>query len=459
MMVRMIPNITRGSNPAGLVRYLFGPGRRNEHRDQHLVCASGDMLDMFDLSGRPTATYEQIGRVFDRRYQRLRREGRPCPPDRSPGGKYNPEGEDGKDRVWHCSLSIPAAHGVLSDAQWEKIVTDYLTRMGIIDGPDDETASWIAVRHGLSANGNDHVHIAVQLARNDGWTNAYNDRLHAQRACRHLEKTDASLEQITRRRQLDDAPYQWSQWRRWAEWKARYDWIEEQGTPWDDLDGDERDRMIRAWDAQPSPMRRRRINHIAATTMPRMHIARLVEACAIASDTEDEFIRRVRREGLQIDPFLRKGTNTDAFQSPTQVTGYRITWRSSNGWTERCNTKDLGDGFRLKALREHWRHGPHEDALAVLEWKAAMANMPPAIHDGAERRAENLSTHDLERMIDTAFRQAMRMRDADPDDLRGIILDGIRAFDRMRDRYGVPPSIIDVAPIRLPGTDTEGRKT
>lgn len=149
-MVRMIPNITRGSNPAGLVRYLFGPGRKNEHRDQHLVCASGDMLDMFDLSGRPTATYEQIGRVFDRRYQRQRREGRPCPPDRSPGGKHNPQGEDGKDRVWHCSLSIPATHGALSDAQWEKIVTDYLTRMGIIDGPDDETASWIAVRHGLS---------------------------------------------------------------------------------------------------------------------------------------------------------------------------------------------------------------------------------------------------------------------------------------------------------------------
>lgn len=40
----MIPNIVRGSDPAGLVRYLFGKGRRNEHTDQHLVCASGDMF-------------------------------------------------------------------------------------------------------------------------------------------------------------------------------------------------------------------------------------------------------------------------------------------------------------------------------------------------------------------------------------------------------------------------------
>ncbi|ATU20619.1 relaxase [Bifidobacterium choerinum] len=457
-MVRMIPNITRGSNPAGLIRYLFGPGRKNEHRDQHLVCASGDMLDAFDLSGRPTATYERVGRLLDRRYQRLRRDGRTCPPDRSPGGKHNPEREDGKDRIWHCSLSIPAAHGALSDAQWEKIVVDYLTRMNIIDGPDDETASWIAVRHGLSANGNDHVHIAVQLARDDGWINPYKDWRHAQRACRHLEKTDANLEQITRRRPLDDVPYQYAQWRRWAEWKARYDWIEEHGAPWDDLDEDGRERMIRAWDAQPEPVRRRRINHIAASTMPRMHVARLVEACAIASDTEDEFIRRVRREGLQIDPFLRKGTGRDDFRSPGQVTGYRITWRSSNDWTERFNTKDLGDGFRLKTLRAHWRHDPHEDALAVLEWKAAMENRPPAIEDGAEKHPANLSVHDLQTMIDTAFRQAMRMRDADPDELRGIILDGIRAFDRMRDRYGAPPSIIDGAPIRLPGTDTAGRK-
>ena len=47
----MIPNIVRGSDPAGLVRYLFGKGRRNEHTDQHLVCASGDMFPSFDMDG------------------------------------------------------------------------------------------------------------------------------------------------------------------------------------------------------------------------------------------------------------------------------------------------------------------------------------------------------------------------------------------------------------------------
>ncbi|MEF2735642.1 MAG: hypothetical protein U0N15_00195 [Bifidobacterium choerinum] len=180
------------------------------------------------------------------------------------------------------------------------------------------------------------------------------------------------------------------------------------------------------------------VRRVAADTMPRIHVARLVEACAIASRTEDEFIRRVRREGVQIDPFLRKGTGRDTFDKPSQVTGYRITWRSDDGWTERFNTKDLGTGFRLKQLREHWRHDPHEDALAVLEWKAAMENKPPAIHDGAERQPDNLSVHDLERMIDIAFHQAMNLRDATPEQLDRAIREGVRTFDQLRERYGEP---------------------
>lgn len=75
----------------------------------------------------------------------------------------------------------------------------------------------------------------------------------------------------------------------------------------------------------------------------------------------------------------------------------------------------------------------------MLEWKAAMANMPPAIHDGAERRSGNLSTHDLERMIDIAFRQAMLLRDAPPEELRSATHTALRSFDQLRERYGEPP--------------------
>lgn len=45
----MMPNISRGSDPAGLLRYLFGRGRHNEHRDQHLIAGSMDMREGFGL--------------------------------------------------------------------------------------------------------------------------------------------------------------------------------------------------------------------------------------------------------------------------------------------------------------------------------------------------------------------------------------------------------------------------
>lgn len=436
-MYGMIPKIHRGSNPAGLVRYLFGPGKKNEHRNQHLVCASADMLESFDLDGRPTQSYKQIGRLFDRRYHRLERAGDPCPPDRRTD-KHNPEHEHGLDRVWHCSLSIKATHGVLDDTRWEQIIREFLHEAGILTAENEDKVTWLAVRHGLSSNGNDHVHLAVQLAGDDDWINPYEDFKHAQKACRRLEKTHDDLMELERRKPLSAAPYEYSQWRQWAEWKARHDWIGRHAGPYEELPADEQARMNAAYMALDAHTRTMLVRRVAADTMPRIHVARLVEACAIASRTEDEFIRRVRREGVQIDPFLRKGTGRDTFDKPSQVTGYRITWRSDDGWTERFNTKDLGTGFRLKQLREHWRHDPHEDALAVLEWKAAMENKPPAIHDGAERQPDNLSVHDLERMIDIAFHQAMNLRDATPEQLDRAIREGVRTFDQLRERYGEP---------------------
>ncbi len=39
----MIAKVTRGQRPSGAVRYLFGPGRYNEHEDPHVVAASASL--------------------------------------------------------------------------------------------------------------------------------------------------------------------------------------------------------------------------------------------------------------------------------------------------------------------------------------------------------------------------------------------------------------------------------
>ena len=236
----MIPNIVRGSDPAGLVRYLLGKGRRNEHTDQHLVCASGDMFPSFDMDGKPAASYAEIGRRFDRRYRVRERKDDPFPPDMR--GKNNPEREHGRKRVWHCSLAIKAGQGILTDQEWEAVIRDYLTRMNIIDGDDDQGVTWLAVRHGLSANGNDHVHIMVQLAADDGWINPYHDRINAQKSCRRMEKTRPELVELARSDTGTRVSWQYGQWRQWAEWKARNEYGDDEG--WDALDGNDALRRL-----------------------------------------------------------------------------------------------------------------------------------------------------------------------------------------------------------------------
>jgi hypothetical protein len=44
----MIPNITKGSRTVGLMKYLVGPGKRNEHTDPHLVTGSPVIMSWFD---------------------------------------------------------------------------------------------------------------------------------------------------------------------------------------------------------------------------------------------------------------------------------------------------------------------------------------------------------------------------------------------------------------------------
>ena len=416
----MMPNITRGSNPKGLLRYLFGKGRHNEHRDQHLVGASRDMQEGFGCDRRPAKSFADLADMFDRRYRDRLADGKPCPPDRR--GKNNPEHRDGLDRVWHCSLAIRAGEGILTDAQWDSIVRDFLQRMGMTD-EEGEGVTWVAVRHGLSRNGNDHVHIVVQLAKDNGWINPFNDRRKAQRACRAMERERPELVELGAVLDRDHIRYSYQQWREWAEWKARQD---HQGpTPWEELSRDQRSVLCA---------------RVMADTMPRYAIGRIVRACAKASHSEDEFIRRVRREGLSIDPRLRKGVGKGSFTDRGQVVGYTVTWRSADGWHERLSATDLGPDMRLRELRKHWSDNPNDSNLAVAEWRAAMENRRPAMHQGRERRLDTLTTHDMSVLVDKAWRIARSIDTTDGQERDRAIIAGLREFDRILDRYGLDGS-------------------
>jgi hypothetical protein len=140
-----------GSDTYGLLRYLFGPGKSNEHRDQHLVASwDPEWLAGGAFATRHRGWLSRLAREIDAPLT---------------GHDVNlPSGH-----VYHVVLSVPRQDGFLGDTQWRELVEEAIDRMGF--GPDDGGRSgcrWVAVHHGPGKEGNDHVHVAVNLVRGDG---------------------------------------------------------------------------------------------------------------------------------------------------------------------------------------------------------------------------------------------------------------------------------------------------
>jgi hypothetical protein len=140
-----------GVDTYGLLRYLFGPGKSNEHINPHLVAA----WDPEWLHG---------GAFAERHHGWLARLAREIDAPMT-GHDVNLTG----GHVYHVVLSIPRQDGKLGDAGWRELVQEAVDRMGF--GPTDDGRAgcrWVAVHHGPSKDGNDHVHVGVNLVRGDG---------------------------------------------------------------------------------------------------------------------------------------------------------------------------------------------------------------------------------------------------------------------------------------------------
>jgi hypothetical protein len=193
----MIEKISRGFRIGGLIRYLMGPGRFNEHTEQRVI-ASWD--------GRPAEHQPRVigaladgpGGIGDAGEDVGVRD------DHAGGGQFGageaggasgtasgvefdvtdlvwrlsqpaqaggvalaepPASRDGElpqGPVWHCSLRNHAEDRVLTDEEWAQVVADVLDATGIAPHGDQRACRWVAIRHAP-----DHVHIAAVLVRED----------------------------------------------------------------------------------------------------------------------------------------------------------------------------------------------------------------------------------------------------------------------------------------------------
>jgi hypothetical protein len=207
----VITKVVHGWRPGGLIAYLFGPGRYEEHRNPRVVASwdgapgyhqpdklpsvmlNGEVLSPgefdFDLwpliatmtklpkaggwpldnpSPIPTAeqddpTGQQEVRIWS---QWLRTAGHRKPPADAPAWvklyRFDPKTNQVVLRpgyVWHCPVSLHPDDPVLPDAVWEVIAQRLMEATGI----HQAGCRWIAVRHA-----DNHIHLMATLIDEKG---------------------------------------------------------------------------------------------------------------------------------------------------------------------------------------------------------------------------------------------------------------------------------------------------
>ncbi|MFJ8853626.1 relaxase/mobilization nuclease domain-containing protein [Streptomyces sp. NPDC102437] len=165
----MVPKIRRGSRTHGLLVYLYGPGKRDEHIDAHLV---GSWDGFAPDPGRdtspdsdPKVTLARLAAALD---LRVKQAGTTAP----------------AEHVWHCSVRTDPGDRTLTDAEWNTVARRLVHAVNLAPEGDPDGCRWVAVRHA-----DDHIHILATMVRGDLRRPRMNyDFKKAQAECRRIEK-------------------------------------------------------------------------------------------------------------------------------------------------------------------------------------------------------------------------------------------------------------------------------
>ncbi len=321
----MIAEVTRGNAMPDLVSYLFGPGRHNEHVGQHLVAGYADAVFTADdrlwqdepgVTRHVRAEARELGWQLEYPHSRW--------------GADVPHGY-----VWHCSLSIRAAEGPLTDAQWTHAAHAVIDALGFSGTDGKAPCRWVAVRHGPSGDGNDHIHLAVNLVREDGTkASTWNDYWKAGRLCAELEER-FGLQPVPGRITGRNVP-----------------------------EPSRADRELSAACGDPEPLR--------------VRLERKVRASAAAARSGAQFIALARQNGLLIRPRYADDGSAPA------VTGYAVADRDGRqACSSRTGTRGpvwfgggkLATDLSLPNLRHRWEHSGTDARTARIQalaaWSAA----------------------------------------------------------------------------------------
>ena len=388
----MMPNITRGGSMPGLIMYLRGPGRANEHSAPHVVAghdvivelagegmlsvdAGLDIANALDLPSRLFGTEVTVP-VYD--------------VDDQTGERFA-TGERRDAHVWHCSLSVKAEEGELSDAQWSAIANDFVREMGFVDDEGAASCRWVAIRHGLSTAGNDHVHIAVNLVREDGTkADVHRDFARAQKIAGELEV------------------------------KYGLDVLES------------RQQNARTLSAN-KPAETARAAREGESYTQRDELRRRLRTVAAGSTSERDFITAARNARVIVRPRYEKGGTSKvvgytAAMIPTKADEKPIWYAPSK----------LDRALGLPQLRSGWEHTNATELAAVDAWKGAGRAARTRGYEAPDKvkaapvsevAAARVASHDAESST-VGERSVVFSAEAAAADLSGVYAHASMAFER-----------------------------
>jgi len=343
-----------------LVEYLFGSGRSEEHTDPHVI-ASHDPLLLADRARTPLAR-KMLADEIDRPRQLLA-----------------PEVKE--KFVFHASISLPADERPVSEEMWRDIAESVAQHMGFGADTPGAPVRWIAVHHGLSRNGNDHIHLMANLIAQDG-------RKH-----RFPEPPGVMLNQIRKQLEIRHGlrlvghdkgsglgAYSQAETRRVEE--ERHTEAVDKGVP---------GTAVKL--AEPETVR----------------LERRVRAAASAAVDESDFLRHLTEQEVAVRPRFATGDRTRVVGMSVALPtgdGQALIWHGGGR---------LAKDLTLPAIRKHWDQTGEQQSAAVDVWHqlgvgtttTTAAAPERAKPDTAERTASpTAAPADLETRVRTAAHAA-----------------------------------------------------
>ena len=323
MIVKVLDS---GQRAGGLMHYLFGDGKANEHTNQRVL--GSNFGAEFAFAGQlDKADRSELGAALEADWV-LRRNGQRELVGASVGesghASYGRLEDDPRPHIMHITFSADPNDGVLTDDQWRDIVAGYMTKIGVTDEVKGD-CRYVIVHHGLSGDpakraegqhGNNHVHVAVCTVRENG------TRYNAGRGlwnksvayAREVEQTYGLRQLAAPGKRAGRASYTAGELRRSS--GSQYD-------------------------------------------TERAQLARLVRTQRDLASDERDFVCRLSEVGVLAMPYFGKGT-TD------EVVGYKVALKSGG---LSFGGKTLGRDLSLPMMREYWETTREEQAKALPYWR------------------------------------------------------------------------------------------